>query len=189
MNIIARENRYTPEDLLTMPDGDRFELVDGQLVERSVSPWSSYVAGRVSFLITAYARPNQLGWPLPEGATYQCFPTEPNKVRKADFSFILLKRMTPAAAMEKGHIRIAPDLAVEAVSPNDLYYEVDTKVQEWLGAGVRLLWIINPDARTVRIYRADGSDASKRAEDEISGEDVVPGFCCRVREFFELPSE
>jgi Uma2 family endonuclease len=189
MNIIARENRYTPEDLLTMPDGDRFELVDGQLVERSVSLWSSYVAGRVNFLITAYARPNHLGWPLPEGATYQCFPTEPNKVRKADFSFILLKRMTPAAAMEKGHIRIAPDLAVEAVSPNDLYYEVDTKVQEWLGAGVRLLWIINPDARTVRIYRADGSDASKRAEDEISGEDVVPGFCCRVREFFELPSE
>ena len=78
---------------------------------------------------------------------------------------------------------------MEVVSPNDLYYEVDTKVQEWLGAGVRLLWIINPDARTVRVYRAEGSDASKRAEDEISGEDVVPGFCCRVREFFELPSE
>src|SRR5437667_4161864 len=113
MNIIARENRYTPEDLLIMPDGNRFELVDGQLVERSVSLWSSYVAGRVNFLVTAYAWPNHLGWPLPEDATYQCFPSEPDKVRKADFSFMCLKRMTQATALEKGHIRIAPDLAAE----------------------------------------------------------------------------
>src|SRR5438132_9356435 len=188
MSTTATKTRYTPEDLLSMPDSDRYELVAGNLVERNMSMLSSYIAGVIHALLLAFCIPNRLGWVFPEGTSYQCFRDDPNKVRKPDTSFICLGRLSPEQASAKGHAHLAPDLAVEVVSPNDLYYEVDTKAQEWIRAGVRLLWIINPDGRTVRIYRADGSDASRRAEDEISGEDVVPGFCCRVRQFFELPS-
>jgi hypothetical protein len=64
-----------------MPDGDWYELADGQLVERKMSRGSSYVAGQVNYLVTAHVRPRRLGYPRPEGASYQCFPNHPSKVR------------------------------------------------------------------------------------------------------------
>nr|MCU0875078.1 Uma2 family endonuclease [Pirellulaceae bacterium] len=65
---------FEPEDLLTMPDGDRFELVDGQLVERNKSKWSSYVAGNTYQLLRNLCDANHLGWVYLGGASYQCFP-------------------------------------------------------------------------------------------------------------------
>ena len=75
---------------------------------------------------------------------------------------------------------IPPDLAVEVVSPNDLAYDVESKVVEYLDASVALVWVIDPEARTVRIYRRDGSISWLREHGELSGEEVLPGFQCRV---------
>ena len=179
--------RYTPEDLLSMPDGDRYELVNGNLVERNMSFWSSYVAGRLFGMLSTHCEANKLGWVVPEGTSYRCFPDERAKVRRADVSFLRLQRLSSEQALEEGHIPIAPDLVVEVVSPKDLYYEVEEKVNEWLGAGVRLLWVVNPRTRQVRVYRANGSDVILRENDELSGEDVVTGFRCRVGDLFQLP--
>jgi Uma2 family endonuclease len=187
MSTAVSQTSYTPEDLLKMPDGDRFELVDGQLVELNMSAWSSYVAGRVHYLVSSHSMPHHLGWPFPEGTSYQCFANHPNKVRKPDFSFIALNRLSVEQAQAEGHTSVVSDLVTEVVSPNDTYYEVETKVKEWKEAAVRLLWVINPETRSVRAYRADGSDATLEEDDEISGEDVVPGFRCKVREFFLPP--
>jgi Uma2 family endonuclease len=79
---------------------------------------------------------------------------------------------------------IPPDLAVEVVSPNDLAYDVESKVVEYLDANVALVWVIDPEARTVRIYRRDGSISWLREQGELSGEDVLPGFQCRVATIF-----
>lgn len=83
----------------------------------------------------------------------------------------------------------APDLAVEVVSPNDTAEEVDAKVMEWLNAGVPLVWVVSPGVRKVRVQRprnaALGPISMLGEEDAISGEDVLPGFSCRVSEFFE----
>ncbi|HMC66134.1 MAG TPA: hypothetical protein VKI65_14455, partial [Gemmataceae bacterium] len=68
------QKRYTPEDLLHLPDGDRYELVDGQLVEYAMSTWASYVAGRLHSRLERFAEANRSGWVLPEGTAYQCFP-------------------------------------------------------------------------------------------------------------------
>src|SRR5262249_44653683 len=135
MSTAATKTRYTPEDLLTMPDGEFYELVHGNLVERKMSILSSYIAGVTFSLLFAFCRPKKLGWVFPEGTTYQCFQDDPGKVRRPDVSFIRLERLSPEQAAARGHARLAPDLAVEVVSPNDLYYEVDTKTQEWLSAG------------------------------------------------------
>lgn len=81
-----------------------------------------------------------------------------------------------------GYMPIAPDLAVEVLSPNDHAYEVDQKVDEYFGAGVRLIWIVNPEKRTVIIHRPDGTVTKLTAKDALDGEDVVPG--CPVHEFF-----
>ncbi len=188
MSTMAAKAHYTPEDLLTMPDGDRYELIDGQLVERTMSTLASYVAGQVLWLLQSFCARNRLGWVFPEGITYQCFPAAPGQVRKADTSFIRLDRLSAAQATEEGHCPIAPDLAVEVLSPNDLAYEIDRKVREFLAAGVKLVWVVNPEVRTVQVHRPEGAGAILHEQDELSGEDVLPGFRCRVGEFFILPT-
>ncbi|MBI3466935.1 MAG: Uma2 family endonuclease [Planctomycetes bacterium] len=172
-----------PEDLLTMPDGDRFELVAGNLVERNMGAKSSYVAGRTHVLLTEFCDSHRRGLAFPEGTSYQCFPDDSSKVRRADVSFIATGRL-PNDEPPDGHILIAPDLAVEVVSPNDLAYEIDEKVEEFLAAGVRLVWVVNPATRTVRVHRPDRPGITLRAEDELTGDDVLPGFRCRVQDLF-----
>jgi Uma2 family endonuclease len=171
-----------------MPDGDRYELVDGRLVERNMSKQSSYVAGVIHTRLFSHCAANQLGWVFPEGTTYQCFPDAPEKVRKADTSFIRLERLSVEEYLAEGHTMIAPDLAVEVLSPNDLAYEVDAKVKEFLGAGTRLVWVVNPEARTVTVHRLRGAGTVLRENDELGGEDVVLGFSCRIGELFVMPS-
>jgi Uma2 family endonuclease len=188
MNSVATKTLHTPEDLLAMPDGDRYEIVDGNLVERLTSLWSSYIAGSVFRLIHGFCQTNKLGWVLPEGTSYSCFPNHPNKVRRPDVSFIRLDRLSPQRALAEGHAGIAPDLAVEVISPNDLYEAVGPKVDEWFEAGVRLVWVVNPRTRTVRIRRPEGKDDLLREDQDLTGEDVLPNFRCQVREFFLPPA-
>jgi Uma2 family endonuclease len=177
---------FSPEDLLQMPDGERYELVDGQLVERDLGAESSFIAGETYGILRDYSKSHRSGWAFPEGTSYQCFPTMPEKVRRADASFIRAGRL-PGEWPPKGHIKIAPDLAVEVVSPGDLAYEVDEKVEEYIGAGVALVWVVNPVYRTVRVYRGDGSGVILRADDELTGGDVLPGFRCKVSDLFAAP--
>ncbi|HVS40325.1 MAG TPA: Uma2 family endonuclease [Gemmataceae bacterium] len=186
MITVATSQRCTPEDLLAMPDGDRYELVNGELVERNMGWNSSRIGGQLFFYLRAFLETIPLGRAAPADASYQCFPDAPGKVRRPDVSFIRADRL-PAEEDREGHCRIAPDLAVEVISPNDLYCDVDDKVEEYLAAGVRQVWVLNPSTRTVRIHRADGTQAYLRESDELTGEDVVPGFRCRVGTLFAAP--
>jgi Uma2 family endonuclease len=70
------------------------------------------------------------------------------------------------------------------VSPNDKADEVDKKIEMLLKVGVLLIWIVNPDVRTVRVIRGDGSAAILREPDQLSGEDIIPGFTCPVASIF-----
>jgi Uma2 family endonuclease len=179
MNAVATKEIYTPEELLALPDEKNYELVDGHLVERKTSALSSWVAGELHRAIGNYCQTNPAGWAFPEGTGYQSFPNAPLKVRKADVSFIRTDRL-PATVGSDGYMSIAPDLAVEVLSPNDLAWEIDEKVAEWLQAGVRLVWVIHPRARAVRVHRAGGPTSWIDAEGELSGEEVLPGFRFRA---------
>ncbi len=178
---IERATLFTPDDLLTMPDGDRYELVDGHLVELGMGSWAGFVEGKLYYFLCHHSMPKQLGLALGSGVSYQCFKR--NRVRKPDTSFILAGRL-PEDRVPEGHIRIAPDLAVEVVSPTDIQYDVDRKVAEYLEAGVGLVWVVNPDTRVIIIYRADGSISGVRESGELDGEAAVPGFRCRVADLF-----
>ena len=184
----AIHTRYTPEELLTMPDGDRYELVDGELVELNVSFLSSYVAGEIHRRLANHSLDHRQAWVAPEGTSYQCFPDSPNKVRKPDTSAIRLERLSAVEALTAGHLTIPPDLAVEVTSPGDSVYEVDQKIQDYQQAGVPLVWEVNPELRTIIIHRADGTLTRLSENDDITGESVLPGFRCRVGEFFRLPT-
>ena len=183
MNAVAETTVTTPEELNALPDEKDFELVDGQLVERQMGAESSWVGGRIYRILAEYAESHGLGLVWPSDNGYQCFPDEPNKVRKPDVSFVRTGRL-PDDRLPEGYLRIPPDLAVEVISPNDLAVEVDQKVVEYRRAGVALVWVVNPRSRVVRIYRADGTSAWLNEDDELSGESVLPDFRCKVAAFF-----
>ncbi|MEX0819029.1 MAG: Uma2 family endonuclease, partial [Pirellulaceae bacterium] len=88
-----------------------------------------------------------------------------------------------------GHIRIAPDLAIEVVSPNDLAVYIDGKIDEYLQAGVRLIWVVYPETKHVLIYRAGTTVQRLGVEDELSGEDVLPGFRLAISKIFPVASD
>ena len=187
----AARPRVTAEELLTMPDGKRFELVNGELVERNMSWESERVGMNVSGLLWGHCREHDCGVLNGSNAGYQCFeeiyPDDPDRLRKPDVSYISVDRL-PKEPIVKGHCPIVPDLAVEVVSPNDLSEEVEEKVDEYLRAGVRLVWVVHPQRKTIRIHRADGTVQDLRQTDELSGEDVITGFRCPVSEVFRLPA-
>jgi Uma2 family endonuclease len=178
---IATKARYTPEDLLNMPDSKSYELVDGQLMERKMGTESSWVGGRLFSLLDRFCEEHGLGWLFPADSGYQCFPQDPRRVRRPDLSFVRYGRF-PGEALPKGWSRIPPDLAVEIVSPNDTTYELDEKLEDYKRAGVPLVWVINPNSRIAMVYRADGSVSHLNEDQVLSGDDVLPGFRCTVRD-------
>lgn len=180
----------TPDDLLRMRDGGKgLELVNGELKELNVSKESSHVAGQLFFRIKQFCDANQPAWVYPEGTSYRCFPDDAARVRRADTSLITLNRMPVAEYKDEGHCTTVPDLVAEVISPNDLAEEVDEKRDEWLAAGVRLVWIVSPATRTVRVHRADGGYAFLRNADALTAPDILPGFSCPVADLFRLPGE
>src|SRR5262249_39098199 len=73
------------------------------------------------------------------------------------------------------------------VSPNDTYYEVERKVREYLQAGVPLVWVVNPPTRMVRVHHPGGSLTDLEEQQDLAGEDVLPGVRCRVGGLFPPP--
>jgi Uma2 family endonuclease len=90
----------------------------------------------------------------------------------------------PQEGPAEGHGRIAPDLVVEVTSPNDSIAMVELKVNDYLAAGVRLIWVVVPEAQTVSVYRPDHTGARLRVGDFLDGEDVLPGFRYEVAALF-----
>lgn len=184
MNLLVSSPILTAEEFLRLPDDGDYELVDGQLMERGVGAVSSYVGGILIHLLNNHCLNPFIGWVFNSDATYQMLSQRPNLVRKPDASFVRAGRF-PDETLPQGHIRFAPDLAVEVVSPNDTYYEVAEKSAEYRRAGACLVWLVIPPTRTVQIRRLDGSVAEVGEDGELTGEDVVPGFRCSVRELFQ----
>ena len=184
MVLATTTTYYTPEDLLALPDYGRYELIDGHLVKRNMGAKSSYVATNLLVLMGHFVRSNKLGLVFQADCGYQIFAEAPGRVRFADASFIRRGKL-PEDRPPQGHCRVAPDLVIEAVSPNDTAYELEDKIAQWLGAGVRLVWVLYPETQRVQVHRADGSVTKLQAADQLVGEDAGPGFQCQVAEVFQ----
>lgn len=181
--IVEPDRIYTPEDLLTIDDGRLFELIDGHLVETGVSLLSELVASRVISHLTQHADRDDSGYVTGSGTLLRCFPGRPNRVRKPDACYVRRDRLDPRRLGE-GFLTVAPDLVAEVVSPHDEAEDLERKIMDYLDAGIPLLWVIYPAARSAVVYRRDGSANRLREDDELRGEDVVPGFACRLGDLF-----
>jgi Uma2 family endonuclease len=188
MSTMLAKPRFTPDDMLRLSGGERYELVAGQLVRTEMSALAALVALRIGRWLANTVEPQQLGIVMTSDASYRCFPDDPDRIRRPDVSFIRRARMRREYL--EGHVPIPPDLAVEVVSPNNTFFEVRQKVNEYLHAKVPLVWVVNPDLREVEVYRANGTYQLVAGGEDLDGEEVIPGFRCPLREIFQpVPME
>lgn len=180
--MIATNASTTPEQLLTMPDSKGLELVAGRIVEKSMGYDESKLALRIGVILANYCWEHGLGELAGADGGFQCFPNDPHKVRKPDVSFVSQGRLPPDQEVG-AYCRIPPDLAVEVISPNDLFEEVSAKVQEYLEAGVKRVWIVDPVARQLQVHHSSGGRILT-INDELTDEEILPGFSCPLRRIF-----
>lgn len=169
----------TAEELLhaNIPD-KRTELVRGVLVVRE-PPGGRH--GSVTMNLAL-----RLGNHVERAGAGQLFAAEtgftlsrgPDTVRAPDIAFVRRERLPEP--IPAGFPELAPDLVVEVRSPGDRPGEVLTKVGDWLVAGARLVWVIDPTRRIARIYRRDGSESSIADNEQLDGEEVLAGFSCHL---------
>ena len=160
-------------------DCEGYEYVKGELVPMAAAAIvHGEIGSNVHFLLASHIRKNKLGRLYIAETTFQL----DDRVVKPDIAFVSPERLSEDKL--KG-FSVAPDLAIEIVSPTDKQYDVTEKALAYLKAGTRLVWVIEPVAKTVMVYRSETDFTLLRCEDTLTGEDVVEGFACPVEQLFE----
>jgi Uma2 family endonuclease len=175
----------TAAELLSMPTGmgKRFELVAGELREMSPSGWRhGKVTSRLNAKLDSHVEEHDLGVVFGAETGFR-LGRDPDTVRAPDVSFIS-KQNLPEREPIDGFWPGAPDLAVEVLSPSDRTGEVDEKIDAWLSASCRAVWVVDPKLKTVTIYRSRSDVQVVTAGGVVNGEPVVPGFACAVDQLF-----
>jgi Uma2 family endonuclease len=183
MSVLPKTQWMTAEDLFWFPnDGKRQELVKGEL--REMPPASGrhgIYGGGLQAYLGYYVLTQKLG-KIFLAETGFTITRAPDTVRAPDIAFVSTNRLPDP--LPDGYFELAPDLAVEVVSPNDTKREVREKVNDWLDAGVRLIWVVDYQKRTITEHRSRQRVRVLTEEDTLDGGDVVPGFSMPVREVF-----
>ncbi len=182
--MITAGRLMTADDLLDIPDdGFRYELVRGVVRKMAaVGHTHGRYASRIDRRLGAYSEDNGLGETYVAEAGF-LLETNPDHVRSSDVAFVSSERVA-AVGDAPGYFPGQPDLAVEVISPNDRYLEVDEKVLDWLAAGVRMVVAVNPRNRTVKVHSSDGQIVTLTESDILDGGDVVPGWRMPVADIF-----
>src|SRR5213078_161551 len=169
----------TADELLrTHVPHKRTELVRGVLVVREpAGSRHGLVTMNLGTELAVYAKQTGAGGVYAAESGFK-LASDPDTVRAPDIAFVSRERLPPPATT--GYPPLAPDLAVEVLSPGDRPGEVLAKVADWLSAGTRLVWTVDPERRVARVYRHDGSETLVTADGALDGEDVLPGFSCSL---------
>lgn len=151
------------------------ELVRGRLIV-SEPPGTRHgvISMNLAFELANHVRQRGLGLVFAQDTGFK-IASDPDTVRAPDVAFVSSERA--GAIPARGYAELAPDLLAEVLSPDDRPAAVLEKVAGWLGAGVRLVWVIDPERREATVYRADGKVAVVQT---LDGEDVLPGFSCEL---------
>ena len=175
----------TAEELLRtyVPD-KHVELVRGVLVVREPAGFRhGAVSATLTKLLAHHVDSNGLGRVLAAGTGFK-LAIDPDTVRAPDVAFVSRERLPDPELL--GYLALAPDLVVEVLSPGDRPGETLAKVGDWLNAGTRLVWVVDPVRRQAHVYRQDGSEALVAEDGALDGEDVVAGFACALREILSV---
>lgn len=180
---IMQDRLITGEELAQMPGTDLCELIAGRIVPMSpTGEEHGRIEGNVYDALKGFVRSRRLGKVL-VGEVGIYTRRNPDSVRAADVLFISNDRY--ARRSGSSFLDVAPELVVEILSPRDTVIGLTEKLREYFAIGVRLVWLINPNARRVYAYRAL-TDVREFAEtDRLPGDDILPGFEVPVASLFE----
>jgi Uma2 family endonuclease len=175
---------FTADDLLKEPrDGYRYELTKGKLIRE---PPAGNIHGkrtmRLGWRLARHVEANDLGVVFAAETGFR-LASDPDTVRAPDIAFVSKARVEQVGEFE-GFWPGAPDLAIELISPGDLYTSVDDKIEEYLSAGTRAVWVVDPRRQTVTVYRSLSNITILTEAGTLKGGDIIPEFSCRVAEIF-----
>lgn len=176
----ATEQRtYTPDEFMALPI-KHAELIDGKVIEQMPAVFRhDELVLIVGNALRRFAKRNKLGRVAGGGS----FLTEGRQVRAPDVSF--LSNMDLEGENVESYIQKPPTLAVEIISQNDTYGEVDDKADEFLRAGSKAVWVVNPRHKSVTVHSADEGITIYKMGQSIPGGEIFPGFELPVSEIFE----
>ena len=177
-SLTPLETDMTVQEFLES-DLEGYEYVKGKLIPM---PPTSGEHGDISMSLVVFLGPyvyeNQLGRVYTSDTGFQIG----DRVLMPDIAFVSAARLPED---RRNAFAIPPDLAVEVVSPTDAQFRVVEKALTYLSAGTQLVWVIEPIAKTVTVYRSETNIKVLTREDTLDGEDVVEGFSCKVSQLFE----
>jgi len=154
------------------------ELVDGILVEKPMGFYESAVAAVIIHFLRNYLERQNLGIVGGEAGMLKILQ---GRIRIPDVSFIRWDRLPEGRVPVPA---VSPDLAVEVLSKSNTEREIQDKLDEYFAGGTRLAWIIDPQARTARIYHAPDECTAVDATGSLTGGEVLPGFELKLRDLF-----
>jgi Uma2 family endonuclease len=185
MSAITQARLLTAEEFAELPnpeDGSQQELVKGVVI--TMPPPSFYhghVRLKIGRKIGDFVEARQLGVATSNDSGV-ILERDPDTVRGPDVAYWSRERLPEPP--RKGWPNVAPDLVVEVLSPSDVFTSVQRKVQQYLRAGTRVVWILVPEDRSVAVCRSGQDQKILSNGETLSGEDVLPGFSCPVAELF-----
>lgn len=176
------DDLLTLDEFVRLPDDEtRKELVRGRVVREPPANFEhGGLAAHIAHRLREFVAREDLGMVVGAETGFILFE-EPPTVRAPDAAFVTRERLPEDRT---GFAPLAPDLAVEVVSPSNTMPQIHDKVCDFLDAGTRTVWIIEPSRRTVMIYRSRDDIRLLTEEDTLDGGDVLPGFRVEVAELF-----
>jgi Uma2 family endonuclease len=161
-----------------------FELIDGVLVEKTMSSYESYLAVLIGVLMSNHVRPLKLGIVL--GADGMLKIT-PDQIRIPDVCFIAKEKLPGKFSLDIPVASLIPDLAVEVLSTNNTHEEMEEKLDEYFEVGVREVWYVDPQLKQVRVYETRASVRVLTEADTLESQVALPGFSLSLNELFADP--
>ena len=166
---------------VTLETEREYEIVNGIPEEKPMAgARHGNVIARLITRLSNYVEPRDLGEVYSPDTTFIVGHNQ----RLPDIGFVFANRI-PEEGQPAGMWEIPPDLAVEVISPNDVYVKVTRKVDEYLDAGVKQVWLVAPDRKSIMIYRSPFDVTVFQDDMELVSEDLFPGFHCNLREIFK----
>ena len=180
MGTIAQT--VTAQQLFEMPDQERFELVQGELVPMSPPGFDhGCIVLDVAATLREFVQAGKLGMVAVEAGF--CVSHDPDTVRSPDVAFVRAERIPQGGV--RAFFQGAPDLAVEVISPSDRASDVISKAQDWLQAGCTVVWVIDPETKTVTAYSSGPQTLFLSASDTLTCEELLPGFRLPIARVFD----
>ena len=176
---------WTDAEFMALPDdGHHYEIVNGELIDRGNSgALHGYVCGLLLAALGSYIIPEKLGVILNSSTA---FKMKNGNKRSPDIAFFTKERLQGMKTLPSGYLEGAPDLAVEVLSPGNTIEEIEEKLSEYFENGSRLVWVVSPTQHYILVYRsAKEPDRLLKMQDNLNGEEVIPGFELAIADLFQ----